>query len=410
MNIRTITVFAHPGWPLHDETIASAGKFVREAKQAFESGGFTVQTTRLATPPFPELLGAEGAGQAIKLAQDVEALCFVHNFEYIGLGPVRPDDPDAFSQALPEMIMSTQNVAATLSVAEPAGGVSLPAVRRAARTVHRIAGQSPDGFANLRFAALANVPPGVPFLPSAYHDGGASAFAVGVEAADLLVNAVEEAQTLAEARANVIRLVEENAKPIAAIARRLGGAKHFRFAGIDFSPAPYPEEARSLGRAIERLGAPKVGWHGSLAAAAFLADALDRAEFPRVGFCGLFLPVLEDAVLAARGAEGALTIGDLLTYSAVCGAGLDTVPLPGDISADELAAVILDVAALALRLNKPLTARLMPVPGKRAGDEMRWDFPYFAPCRILAPRAGRLEGHFAGVESFTLAETKPHAH
>ena len=97
-----------------------------------------------------------------------------------------------------------------------------------------------------------------------------------------------------------------------------------------------------------------------------------------------------------------LTVADLLLYSSVCGAGLDTVPLPGDTSAGALAAILLDVAALALRLNKPLTARLMPLPGKQAGDELRFDSAYFAPSRVLAARATGLGGLFAGDESFDI--------
>ena len=95
------------------------------------------------------------------------------------------------------------------------------------------------------------------------------------------------------------------------------------------------------------------------------------------------LPVLEDATLAARSREGLFTVNDLLLYSAVCGTGLDTVPLPGDVSEEELAGILLDVATLALRLDKPLTARLMPIPGAKAGDLTEFDFPYFANGRVL---------------------------
>jgi uncharacterized protein (UPF0210 family) len=95
-------------------------------------------------------------------------------------------------------------------------------------------------------------------------------------------------------------------------------------------------------------------------------------------------------------------VSDLLLYCAVCGAGLDTVPLPGDVTADALAALLVDVAALALRLNKPLTARLMPLPGKRAGDEVKLNSVYFAPTRVLAARASGLGGLFAGSETFDL--------
>jgi uncharacterized protein (UPF0210 family) len=160
--------------------------------------------------------------------------------------------------------------------------------------------------------------------------------------------------------------------------------------------------ARSLGAALERLSGARVGEHGTLAAAAFLADTLDRAKFRHTGFSGLFLPVFEDAVLAERAAEGLLTTSELLLYASVCGAGLDTIPLPGDATAEALTAILVDVAALALRLNKPLTARLMPIPGKHAGDEVKFDFPYFAPTRVLALRADHLGGLFAGSETFDL--------
>src|SRR5262249_51238152 len=129
---------------------------------------------------------------------------------------------------------------------------------------------------------------------------------------------------------------------------------------------------------------------GSLAASAFVTDTLDRARFKRTGFCGLMLPVLEDATLGQRGAEGFLSVSDLLMFSAVCGTGLDCIPLPGDISADQLRGVLLDVGALALRLDKQLTARLMPLPGKKAGDLTAFEFEYFANSRVLAVPPAKL--------------------
>jgi len=114
------------------------------------------------------------------------------------------------------------------------------------------------------------------------------------------------------------------------------------------------------------------------------------------------LPVLEDALLARRAAEGSLTLKDLLLYSAVCGTGLDTVPLPGTATAQQLSAILLDVAALAQRLDKPLTARLMPIPGKQAGDPTGFDFTFFANSRVLAFEAEPLTGLLASEENFDL--------
>ena len=118
------------------------------------------------------------------------------------------------------------------------------------------------------------------------------------------------------------------------------------------------------------------------------------------------LPVLEDFTLARRAAEGTLSIKDLLLYSAVCGTGLDTIPLPGDTSSEALAAILLDLAALAQRLDKPLTARLMPIPGKQAGDATDFDFAYFANSRVMALEARPLSGAFRSSEIFELHARK----
>ncbi len=149
-----------------------------------------------------------------------------------------------------------------------------------------------------------------------------------------------------------------------------------------------------------------MGLSGSLAAAAFLTDTLDRASFTRTGFNGLMLPLLEDSTLAQRGAEGVLSVTDLLLYSTVCGTGLDTLPLPGDTSVEQLEAILLDIAALALRLNKPLTARLMPIPGKKAGEPTGFNFEYFANSKILEVPAKPLSGLLAGDEAITILPRK----
>ncbi len=197
------------------------------------------------------------------------------------------------------------------------------------------------------------------------------------------MSVLREAADLKSARRGLISAIEAQASTIANIGERSALPCAVRFLGVDFSFAPYPEAARSLGSAIQALGVPTVGAGGSAAAASFLADCLDRAEFPRVGFCGLFMPVFEDQVLAQGAAEGSLTLSDLLLYSTLCGTGLDTIPLPGDASIEALTGVLLDLGAVGLRHAKPLTARLMPIPGKSAGDDVQFDFPYFAPSRVM---------------------------
>ena len=64
----------------------------------------------------------------------------------------------------------------------------------------------------------------------------------------------------------------------------------------------------------------------------------DCPAVPLVGFSGLMLACLEDTGLAAAAAARQYSLNDLMTYSAVCGIGLDTVPIPGHTPVDKIAA------------------------------------------------------------------------
>ena len=394
MKIRSITVFDTLDPAINADHLHDLGAFAGTARRAYEEAGFEVQTTRLATSLFPPLMQTEWASRPADFAAALEAACREQGFEYVALGPAGL----AILPRLPEILAATQAVFATAHIVNPATGViDGETIRAAAHVIHEAA-HIEDGFGNLRFAALANVLPGAPFFPAAYHDGGPAAFAIATESADLAVAACAGTRDAADAHARLAASVEAHAARIVAVAEKLSASPGRRFGGIDFSLAPFPAPEISIGAAIELLTGCPLGSAGTLTAAATLADAIDRAQFPHTGFCGLMLPVLEDPVLGRRAAEGQLRIGELLQWSAVCGTGLDTVPLPGDASEDALARVLFDVAALAVRLHKPLTARLMPLPGKAAGNPVHFDFAYFADGGVLP-----LDG---AAETGALAETR----
>jgi hypothetical protein len=401
MKIRSITYFCNPGWPLDKKKLLSAGKFLAEARTDFEEAGFEIQTTRLATIPFPFILGASKIHETPRLATEISQMLPETGTGYVGLGPALPDFPESY-QVIASAIAVSKNVFFSGVMADRKHHIHLAAVRACAELIVKVATLDPDGFANLNFAALANVPSGVPFLPAAYHEGNEPVFSLAMEAADLAVTAFGHANTVEAGRNALISALEENAQKLAKVADLLKYRHMLKFGGIDFSLAPYPEEARSLGAAFERMGVPAIGLHGSLAAAAILTESIERARFSRTGFCGMMMPVLEDATLAKRAAEGTLTVKDLLLYSAVCGTGLDTVPLAGDVTSGQIAALLLDVCALALRLDKPLTARLMPVPGKHVGDPTSFDFGFFANSRVMALEAEPLSGALGSREKILL--------
>ncbi|HEX2997419.1 MAG TPA: DUF711 family protein [Anaerolineales bacterium] len=404
MKIRSITYFCNPQYPLSENVLYKAGQFLSKARSAYEAAGYEVQTVRLATIPFPRLLGKDNIDKLPELTSQMDEIAQQLKIGYVSLGPALPEMPESY-EVIPDAIFVSRNVFFGGVMADKTRGIDLSTVRACAEVIVKCASIEPNGFANLQFAALANVAAGAPFFPASYHDSDEPAFAIATESADLAVNAFENAKTLEAGRQALISEVTKHGQAIAQIAQSLNhpiskSANHPipKFLGIDFSLAPFPNNAVSLGNAVERMGVPKVGLHGSLAAAAILTEAIDRADFPHTGFSGFMQPVLEDSVLARGAAEGTLTVKDALLYSAVCGTGLDTVPLPGDTTAEQIIPLLLDLCALALRLDKPLTARLMPIPGKKAGDKTNFDFAFFAPSRVMRLDSAPLNSPLNGRE------------
>lgn len=392
MKIRSITTFFDPKLDPTDASLEKLSSYAQAAKKACLKAGFEVQSLRLATTPFGGWIKSFSKSALVDFVVDLENRVTRAGFGYFSLGTAVPEQPETY-RTIPSILEATQYTFVTGSMTGNSGLLSIPAVRACGEIIAQAARMDTDGFTNLRFAALGNVPAGSPFLPSAYHTPGEPpATALAVECADLVLETFSGAATLEGARLALLSRLDEKAKILEKALAEPCAEYGIKFLGFDFSPAPYPSQECSSGGALEALGLASFGLSGSLSAAAFLADTLDRGQWPRAGFNGLMLPVLEDSVLADRAAKGYLTIKDLLLVSAVCGTGLDTIPLPGDATPAQLAAVLLDAAAMSIRLNKPLTARLMPIPGKSAGDPTEFDFEFFANSRVMALPAEPLSG------------------
>jgi uncharacterized protein (UPF0210 family) len=151
-----------------------------------------------------------------------------------------------------------------------------------------------------------------------------------------------------------------------AAAIRIASKSGWTYAGIDPTPAPMGDV--SIAAAIESFTGAPFGAGGTMTASGVITRAVQATKVKQVGYSGLMVPVLEDNVLAKRWAEGTYNVDSLLAYSAVCAGGLDTVPLPGDITEEQIARIVGDVASLAWKWKKPLAVRLLPAPGKKAGE------------------------------------------
>ncbi|GAC1681862.1 MAG: hypothetical protein NVS9B9_03810 [Ktedonobacteraceae bacterium] len=240
--------------------------------------------------------------------------------------------------------------------------------------MQRLAQETDEGFGNFRFAMLACVEAGCPFFPTAYHAGPTS-LSIGLQGASIVTKALtEQTETRSAMTQRVRDAFVEQATPIVALGQAFAAEQNVIFGGIDLSPAPLAYD--SIVTAIEQYCGSPLGSAGTLATVATLTAALKSTGLPTCGYNGVMLPVLEDTVLGQRWGEGLLHVHQLLLYSAVCGTGLDTIPLAGDTPVEAIARLLLDVATLAVRLRKPLSARLFPVHNVQAGEKTAFTSPY----------------------------------
>lgn len=376
MNIRSITTFIEADEALNTQSLERAAELNRAARRGANDAGFILQTMRLAAQPLDRVL------REIPAPEFGRAYELVYRKLGFDFGALLLSAPEVYADAA-ELVTETQTLFVSLAIASRTRGIQFDAIRAAANAIYTLARSSDDGLYNFRFAAAANVPSGVPYFPTSYAGDDAPCFAFALEAADLAVDAFTGAPTLDDAQARLVEAVETHAARLEGWGSALEQTSGVRYAGIDFSMAPYPTENKSLATALERLTGARFGTRGTLFAASFVTDTLRRAKFRRAGFSTLMLPLLEDWTMARRSHENLFSLDSLLLYSTVCGTGLDTIPLAGDASEHEIAALLLDLAALAVKLDKPLTARLVPVPHVRAGASTNFDFEFFANARTF---------------------------
>jgi uncharacterized protein (UPF0210 family) len=381
--IRTITAGVVLGSAGDLPRIEAAGRFLVRARASFEAAGYEVQTMRAATQPLAEYAPEWAAEATVEAITSLDRLAGEQGLS-LSIGPVIVGDEhdERFAAWAADLIRRTRNTSLSISVASSEAGVHRRSARTAAEAIAAIAEASADGEGNFRFAAAARVPAGTPFFPVAWFRDG-STFSLGLESAGLLQEVFASAGDREQAKRSLRRRLDEELTPLRQIARDIERTHDWRFLGIDVSPAPSPDA--SIGEAIETLTGAPFGDPSTLAGCAAITYVLHGLEVGTCGYSGLMLPMLEDKVLARRAAEGRFGVSDLLRYSSVCGTGLDVVPLPGDTSVEVLAALIEDVAALAVKHRKPLAARLLPIPGRSVGEVVRIDNPHLTDGVVMDP-------------------------
>jgi uncharacterized protein len=285
--------------------------------------------------------------------------------------------------------------------------------RAAAKCCIEISQHEPgDGLGNFRYCAAFNCKPGIPYYPASYAAAPSSygsscspSVAIGLENGDLLFLAFHGlGDDLRQAKNNLSSALRQALLPVQAIVEAHCNKLGLVFEGIDASLAPGLEPPDSVGGPMQDVYPYSFGAMGSIAAVSTITAAIKSLASPSyeeegvangdairlVGYSGLMLPVMEDLIMAQRGIETmvdgspALTVRNLLQLSAVCGVGVDTVPVPGSVSVEALASLYMDVGGLAYRLSKPLSCRVLPLPGLSAGEITTVDSPYLCNTKVFS--------------------------
>jgi uncharacterized protein (UPF0210 family) len=381
--IRTITLGIAEPHPLPPAVLKNAKNILEYARARYVDVGFEVQTIRLSTRPlFDDLVGTSSVA-FINYAKQLQHTLDDLGMDYCSVGTAQAARPDFPLNRLPwlvDILASHSSLSAAVQIATQEYGLRNEAARPTALVIERLSQETAGGIGNFRFGMLACVSPGHPFFPAAYHTGPTS-LALGLQSAAIVMEVlhvhsseIADKLDLRQVASWVRDTLTTRVTPMVELAQRIAQEKQIQFGGIDLSPAPMGED--SIVPALEMCGGGPLGGPGTLAAIAAVTSALKSTTLPTCGYCGVMLPVLEDAMLSRRWEEGRVNMHQLLLYSSVCGVGLDTIPLVGTTSAESIARLLLDVATLALRLRKPLSARLFPIPGKNAGERTQFVSPH----------------------------------
>jgi uncharacterized protein (UPF0210 family) len=400
--VRTITTFIsldsnQNKWPL---LIEQANDFCQSLAKDLKLKGYHVQSIRIVTNAFADYIDTSSLETAQKDLRTLSALLATYQQLDSGLRLrfAIGEATNAHQLSLvPELIKEFGDLC-NVCVNVPMDGngfLDNELIEDAAKAVEHISQITPRGEGNFNFTVNFNCKPLIPYFPASYFDKSApNSFVIGLETPDLLVATLkafnEEYPSLKHQDAfdGYYRALKNNLQHHVNELKQIIEDKHlnkgFEFAGLDSSAAP-SKDCASMTEVYELMGVEYFGASGTVEVSALLTRVFKSITgMPLVGFSGLMLALTEDSGLAKGSQLHQFDIRALLTYSSVCGIGLDTVPIPGDTPIDKIAAMMRDTGTMAFRLNKPLTVRVFPVPGLKAGDSTAFESDDLCNCTVLA--------------------------
>jgi len=353
--------------------------------------GIPIVNKRVAVSPIADVMAGHGRDGLLMMAVALDAAAEAAGIDFVGGYSALVQKGMSVSdreliESLPDALTSTSRLCASVNAASTKAGINVDALLLLGRIWRETAAKSADadGFGCCKLSVFANMPEDNPFMSGAYKGIGEpeAVVNIGVSGPGVVKRAVErllqsgipcDLGTLAEEIKSTAFRVTRCGE---LIGREVAAAIGAQFGIVDLSLAPTPEVGDSVGEIFQAMGVAQIGAPGTTAALAMLTDAVKKggafASSSVGGLSGAFIPVAEDAALADAAEKGHLTLEKLEAMSSVCSVGLDMIALPGDTSAETLAAIAMDELAIGVVNKKTTSVRLIPVPGKKAGERARF--------------------------------------
>ena len=368
---------------IREKLLRLAGPLVQVGRDIEAEYGIPIINKRVSVTPIALVAASSDDGDYAPYAQTLDSVAKELGIDFVGGFSALVQK--GFSEAdrkliasIPRALASTDRVCASVNVASTKSGINMDAVREMGLVIKEAAALTADrdGLACAKLVVFCNAPEDNPFMAGAFHGPGEgeATLNVGVSGPGVVKAALEShAGASFDEIADVIKKTAFKITRMGQLvgieaARRLG----VPFGILDLSLAPTPEVGDSVARILEEMGLAAAGTHGTTAALALLNDAVKKGGLMASGhvggLSGAFIPVSEDEGMIAAAEAGVLNLDKLEAMTCVCSVGLDMIALPGDASASTISAIIADEMAIGMVNNKTTAVRVIPVPGKRAGE------------------------------------------
>ena len=381
--------------------------------------GIPIVNKRLAVSPISAVAAGHGEEGLLAVAKTLDETCAAAHIDLVGGYTALVQKGWTASElelmkSLPRVLAATSRVCASVNVASHKAGINMDAVALMGGLICDIADatKNQSGFGCAKLVVFANIPEDNPFMAGAYLGYGEPEYVIniGVSGPGVVKQALERVLQANEhidlgAVAEEIKTTSFRVTRIGElIGREVAEALEVDFGIVDLSLAPTPKVGDSVGEILQVMGIEKIGAPGSTAALALLNDAVKKgglfASSSVGGLSGAFIPVCEDIALANAVAAGHLSLEKLEAMTSVCSVGLDMIAVPGDTDPSTIAAIIADEAAIGVINNKTTAVRIIPVPGKQAGDTVSFgglfgesaiiDVRHAGAARAFVEKGGRI--------------------